>query len=168
MTETVHPDYEVSSEGAVRHWAIPYARLDDTTPTPTNAAKVTSQVATTEMTGTILAVDATTSMAVIDFTHSMVYMHDVRTVTTYNANAESAWADLAIGNTVYYDSSATMPAGVYLSQAAQDADGATNNAIFGHIVAAKGTGFDTDSGDYPKAAGNAGNTWRCAIMQEGA
>ena len=70
MTETVHSDYEVSSEGAVRHWEIPYARLTDATPTPTNAAEVISAVVGSELTGTILTIDAVRSFAVIDFTHS--------------------------------------------------------------------------------------------------
>ena len=168
MAETVHEDYEVSSEGAVRHWEIPYARLEDTTPTPTSAAKVTSAVPGTELTGTVLTIDATNSIAVIDFTHSMVYMHDVRTVLTYNVGAENTWQALNIGDTVYYDGSATMPAGVYLSVSPLDNTGAAN-PIFGHIVPAPSTtGFDTDAGDYAKAAGASGNTWRCAIMQEGA
>lgn len=74
MAEAIHNDYEVSSEGAVRHWEIPYARLTDTTPTPTNAAEVTSVLPGTQLTGTILSVDASRSIAVIDFTNSMVYV----------------------------------------------------------------------------------------------
>ncbi len=168
MAETVHSDYEVSSEGAVRHWEIPYARLEDATPTATSAAKVTSAVAGTEMTGTVLTVDATNSMAVIDFTHSMVYRHDVRTVLTYNAGAENTWQALNIGDTVYYDGSATMPAGVYLSVSPLDNLGVAN-PIFGHIVPApSSTGVDTDSALFPLAAGAAGNTHRVAVCQEGA
>lgn len=168
MTETVHADYEVSSEGAVRHWEIPYARLEDTTPTPTSAAKVTSAVVGAELTGTVLTIDATNSIAVIDFTHSMVYMHDVRTVATYKGGNEATWQALNIGDTVYYDGSATMPAGVYLSVSPLDNTGAAN-PIFGHIVPGQSsTAWDTDAGDYAKAAGASGNTWRCAVMQEGA
>jgi len=176
MTETVHEDYEVSSEGAVRHWEIPYARLHDATPTPTNAARVTGRVAATQLSGTILTIDATNSVAVIDFTCSAVYMHDVRTVLTYagGANgAEASWGTLSIGDPVYYDDSTAMPAGVYLSTAPANntpgAVGPSNNNLFGWIVPAPSTtGFDTDSASYPKAAGVAGNTWRCAIMQRGA
>lgn len=168
MTETVHGDYEVSSEGAVRHWEIPYARLEDTTPTPTNPAKVTSAVPGTEMTGTILTIDATNSIAVIDFTHSMVYRFDVRTVLTYNAGNENTWQALNIGDTVYYDGSATMPAGVYLSVSPLDNTGAAN-PIFGHIVPAPSTtGWDTDAASFPLAAGASGNTHRVAVCQEGA
>lgn len=170
MTETVHPDYEVSSEGAICHWAFPYARLADQTPTETNAAMVTSQVLGTEMTGTILSIDATNSMAVLDLTHSMVYEHDVRTVRTYHAGThEETWGTLDIGDVVYYDDSATMVAlGIYLSTSPLDIAG-NANPVFGHIVPGKSTtGFDTDAALYPKAAGATGNTWRCAIMQEGA
>jgi len=169
MTEEVKLDYEVSSEGAVRHWEIPYARLEDATPTPTSAACVTSAVAGTEMTGTVLTIDATNSIAVIDFTHSMVYRHDVRTVLTYNPGvAELTWQALNIGDVVYYDGSASMPAGVYLSVSPLNTGG-TANPIFGHIVPAPSTtGFDTDAALFPLAAGVAGNTHRVAVMQEGA
>jgi hypothetical protein len=175
MTETVHEDYEVSSEGCVRHWEIPYARLHDATPTPTNAACVTGRVAGAELCGTILTIDAVRSFAIVDFTCSAVYKHDVRTVLTYVGGvggAEASWGTLSIGDPVYYDPSTVMPAGVYLSTApADDNLGAGNAAtsLFGWIVPAPSTtGFDTDAAEYPKAAGNAGNTWRCAIMQRGA
>lgn len=176
MTETVHEDYEVSSEGAVRHWTFPYARLTDTTPTPTNAARVTGLLAGAQLQGTILTIDATRSQAVIDVTCSMVYMHDVRTVLTYagGANgAEASWGALNIGDPVYYDNSTAMPAGVYLSTAPTNNTpggvGPTANTLFGWIVAAPSTtGFDTDSASYPKAAGTSGNTHRVAVMQRGA
>lgn len=169
MTEEIKHDYEVSSEGAIRHWRIPYARLEDATPTPSNPAKVTSAVPGTELTGTILSIDAVNSDAIIDFTHSMVYLQEVRTVLTYKGAAENTWQALNIGDTVYYDGSATMPAGVYLSVSPLDNLGVAN-PIFGHIVTGKQTvpPFVDDSGDYPKAAGVAGNTWFCAVMQEGA
>jgi hypothetical protein len=169
MTEVVHEDYEVSSEGAVRHWEIPYARFEDATPTPTSAAMVTSAVLGTEMTGTVLTIDATNSIAVIDFTHSMVYRHDVRTVLTYAGGpAEASWQALNIGDVVYYDGTAIMPAGVYLSVSPLNGTGGAN-PIFGHIVPAPSTtGFDTDAALFPLAAGVAGNTHRVAVMQEGA
>jgi hypothetical protein len=119
------------------------------------------------MTGTVLTIDAVNSIAVVDFTHSMVYRHDVRTVLTYNPGvAELTWQALNIGDVVYYDSSATMPAGVYLSVSPLNTD-TTANAIFGHIVPAP-SGFDTDAASFPLAAGVAGNTHRVAVMQEGA
>lgn len=164
MTEAVHSDYEVSSEGAVRHWEIPYARLQDATPTPTMAARVTARVEGAQLCGTILTVDAGTSMAMIDFTPSMVYRHDVRTVLTYGGGpAEASWGALNIGDTVYYDDTACMPAGVVLSTSPLDGGG-NANPIFGWIVASD----DTNAALFPLAAGAAGNTHRCAVMQRGA
>jgi hypothetical protein len=161
MAETVQNDYEVSSEGAVRHWEIPYARLSDTTPTPTNPAKVTGLIAGKELTGTILTVDAARSVAVIDFTNSMVYRENVRNVLTYSGgNAEASWTALNIGVAVFYDDSSTMPAGVYLSTSPLKIDGAANS-LFGHIVPAD----ETDT--FPKGDTTA-STQRCAVMQVGA
>lgn len=177
MTETVHSDYEVSSEGAVRHWEIPYARLRDTTPTPTNAAEVIGLLMGANLCGTILTIDpAPRSMAVIDFTCSMVYRHDVRTVLTYagGANgAEASWGDLNIGDPVYYDYSTAMPAGVYLSTAPANNTpggvGPSANTLYGWIVPAPSpTGWDTDAALFPRLAGASGNTWRVAVMQRGA
>lgn len=161
MTEAIHNDYEVSSEGAVRHWEIPYARLTDTTPTPTNAAEVTSVLPGTQLTGTILSVDASRSIAVIDFTNSMVYRHDVRNVLTYSAGAESTFGAINIGDPVYYDNSATMPAGVYLSTSPLDNTGAANT-LFGFAVA-----DDIASDTFPKGGATA-STQRVAVMQRGA
>ena len=163
MVEQINNDYEVSSEGGVRHWEVPYARLEDATPTPTNPACVTSQLLGTQVCGTILGVDATASVATIDFTCGMVYWFEVRTVTTYAQEAESAWADINIGNVVYYDSSATMPAGVYLSQAAAAAD-TSANPIFGYVMMHP----SETAASFPKLAGVAGNTHWCAVMQRGA
>ena len=112
MTEQINSDYQVSSEGAVRHWWIPYARLEDATPTPTNPAAVLSVTDGTQLTGTILSVDAGDSIAIIDFTCSMVYRQDVRNVLTYDGGAENTFGAINIGDPVYYDRSATMPVGV--------------------------------------------------------
>lgn len=160
MTEQVWDDYEVSSEGAVRHWEIPYASLEDATPTATNPALV-SITAGIGLTGTILTVDATNSVAVIDFTSSMVYKHNVRTVSTYGGGVETGWAAINIGTPIYYDGSATMPAGSYLSLAALDNTGAANT-LFGWAVP------EDDTDTFPKAAGAAGNTHRQAVIQRGA
>jgi hypothetical protein len=161
MTEEIRHDYEVSSEGAVRHWPIPYARLEDATPTATLPAKVTSVVLGTELTGTILVVDATRSEAIIDFTCSMVYYHEVRNVLTYNGGNENTWGAINIGDTIYYDGSATMPAGVYLSISPLDNTGAAN-PIFGHAV-------QQNTADvFPKGAGGVASTQEIAVMQRGA
>ncbi len=160
MVEHISPEYEVSSEGAVRHWEIPYARLTDATPTPTNPAEVTSLLLGTSLTGTILTVDAGTNMAVIDFTCSMVYLQEVRNVLTYNAQQEATWGPINVGDIVYYDNSATMPAGVYLSTS--PASGIPDaNTRFGYVVAA-------DSADTFPKGGVTASTQVCAVMQLGA
>ena len=162
MVEQINHDYEVSSEGAVRHWEIPYARLEDATPTVSNPAAVLSRTSGTQLTGTILTVDAGESIAVIDFTCSMVYRQDVRNVLTYAAAVEATWGAINIGDPIYYDRSATMPAGVYLSTSPLDNTGAAN-PLFGHVVATD----DTDSALYPKGGATA-STQECGVMQIGA
>lgn len=163
MTESIHNDYEVSSEGCVRHWEIPYARLTDATPTPTNPAQVTSLLAGTNLMGTILSVDATNSVALIDFTASMVYQFTVRNVLTYNPGvAELTWGPINIGDLIYYDASATMPVGTYLSTSPLNTGG-TANALFGYAVPAS----DADAALFPKG-GVLGSTQTVAVMQIGA
>jgi len=162
MTEQVNYDYEGSSEGAVRHWEIPYARLEDATPTPSNPAAVISLLPGTQLTGTILTIDATRSVAVIDFTCSMVYRQDVRNVLTYSNGAESTFGAINIGDPVYYDGSATMPAGVYLSTAPADSAAAAN-PLFGWVVPLN----DTDMALYPKGGATA-STQEIGVMQIGA
>ncbi len=162
MPEQVNRNYEVSSEGAVRHWEIPYARLADATPTPSNPAAVTSLLAGTQLTGTILSIDARRSMAVIDFTPSMVYRQSVRNVLTYNAGAENTFGAINIGDVIYYDRSGTMPAGVYLSTSPLDSV-AGANPIFGFAVAAN----DTDAALFAKG-GAVASTQTVAVMQVGA
>lgn len=163
MTEIIHNDYEVSSEGAVRHWEIPYARLEDATPTPTNPAAVLSVLPGTQLTGTILTVDAAAATAVIDFTCSMVYRFTVRNVLTYNAGAEATWGAINIGDPIYYDRSATMPVGTYLSTSPLDNTGAAN-ALFGHAVAMD----DTDAALFAKGAAGVASTQTVGVMQVGA
>ena len=77
---SVGNDYQISSEGAVRHWEVPYARLTDTTPAVGDPAEMTALTAGTEVGGTVLAIDAVVSRAVVDVTCSMVYKHYVRNV----------------------------------------------------------------------------------------
>lgn len=159
MPESIYDNYEVSSEGAVRHWEIPYASMDDTTPTPTQPAMV-SGTAGLQLCGTVLSVDAVRSVAVVDFTPTMVYSHLVRTVSGYSGGVEYAWADINIGTPIYYDNSATMPAGCKLSLSAQNNAGATN-PLYGWAVPAN------ENDTFPKAAGTSGNTHRVAVMQRG-
>jgi len=157
MTEAIRNDYEVSSEGAVRHWDIPYARLEDATPTASLPAALLSVTDGTQLTGTVLVVDAADSMAVIDFTHSMVYEHDVRNVLTYSEGAESTFGAINVGDPIYYDRSATMPAAAKLSTSPLDSTGAAN-PLFGFRVPAN----DNDTA----AAGAAtASTQSIAVMQ---
>ncbi len=92
MTEAIRHDYEGSSEGGIVHWEIPYSRLTDTTPTPTRPCEVTSLTDSTQLTGTILTIDAGDSVAMIDFTPSMVYYQEVRNVLTYGGAVEATWS----------------------------------------------------------------------------
>ena len=135
MPEVIRNDYEVSSESAIRHWDIPYDDLEDATPTASLPAALTSIIPGTQLTGTILVVDAGDSMAVIDFTHSMVYEHDVRNVLTYSEDVEATWGVIDIGDPIFYDRSATMPAAVKLSTSPLDNLGAAN-PLFGFRVPA--------------------------------
>jgi hypothetical protein len=162
MPEQIHHDYQVSSEGAVRHWEVPYARLTDVTPTPTNPAELTSLLPGTQLTGTILTIDATNSIAVVDFTCSMVYQFWVRNVLTYAAAVEATWGAINVGDIVYYDNSATMPAGVYLSTSPLD-NLTVANTRFGYVVLNQ----DECAADFPKGDATA-STQTLAIMQLGA
>lgn len=162
MTEAIRHDYQVSSEGAVRHWAVPYGRLTDQTPTATLPCEVTSLTDGTQVTGTILGVDADNSVAMVDFTCSMVYWQEIRNVLTYSAEAEDTFGAINIGDEVYYDHSATMPAGVYLSTSPLGNLGQTNTR-FGWVVPRN----DTDMALFAKGDTDA-STEECAIMQLGA
>jgi len=172
MVETVHNDYEVSSEGCVRHWEIPYARLTHNTPMETNAAQVIGLLPGHELTGTVLTIDAVNSVAVIDFTAGAVYRHDVRNCTGWaggGAGAENAWALVNIGDPVYYDDSTNMPAGVYLSTSVNNnAAGPVANPLFGFVVPSDPVDM---AAFLPAGKGIAiapGSTLRLAIMQIGA
>ena len=162
MTEAIRSEYEASSEGAVIHWEIPYARMTDITPTPTLPVEVTSLTDSTQLTGTCLTIDAGTSVAMIDFTCSMVYYQELRNVLTYNANVEATWGAINIGDEVYYDHSATLVAGVKLSTSPLNNLGATNTR-FGWVVSIN----DTDMALFPKGD-NTASTETCGIMQLGA
>lgn len=126
-------DYQISSEGAVRHWEVSYARLTDATPVVGDPGELVALTAGTEIGGTIIAIDANVSRAVLDMTCSMVYKHKVRNVRTYNGGVEATWGVIDEGNRVYYDNSATMPADVYLSTSPLDNTGAANS-LFGTVV----------------------------------
>lgn len=161
MPEQIHHDYECSSDD-LKTWEVPYARLTDTTPTPSNPAELTSLTAGTQLTGTIITVDAGDSVAIIDFRAGNVYYFLTRNVLTYAAAAEATWGAINIGDAVYYDNSATMPAGTYLSTSPLD-NLDVANTLFGHVVACQ----DVDMVLYPKG-GITASTQSCGVMQRGA
>lgn len=168
---TILNDYEVSSEGAVRHWEIPIiGRLDKvgnsaasaTNSVPGKACAVISLTYGVQLTGTILTQDTSgTDRVVVDFTCSMVYKHYVRNVLTYDSG-EATWGAINIGDAVYYDRENTN---ARLSTAPNDNTG-NANPLFGFVV----PWSDTDADAY--AAGTKGaataDTYTCAVMQVGA
>jgi hypothetical protein len=166
MAEVISNDYEVSSEGGVRHWEVPYARLEDATPTVSNPACLIDDAAApgtgTQVCGTILSIDAVNAIATIDFTCSMVYRQSVRNVSGYGGGAENAWIAFQIGAPVYYDRSNTMPVGTYLSLSAADRLGVAN-PLFGFIMAWS----DADMAAFPKGLINVASTADMAVMQRG-
>jgi hypothetical protein len=127
---------------------------------------VLSRIVGNQCTGTILSIDATNSIAIIDFTCSMVYRHTVRNVLTYSGEAENTWGAINIGDPVFYDRSPTMPAGTYLSTSPNDNLGAANPQFGTVVPMALNTNWDTDAGTYPTAA--TALTATCGVMQSGA
>jgi hypothetical protein len=168
MTETVHEDYEVSSEGGVRHWTVPYGELFDVTPTPTNAACLTGRLPGSDVSGTILTIDAVRLEAIVDVTCGAVYRHDVRNVLTY-AGAEATWGVINIGDPVFYDSTPGLAAvGIYLSTSPLATNGSANTRFGWVVPLPSGTGFDTDAASFPLGGAGSGTTHRVAVMQRGA
>ena len=166
---TILNDYEVSSEGAVRHWEIPITRLDtvggsaasSTNSVAGKACAVQSNNYGLQATGTILVTDTSgTDRVIVDFTSSMVYKHYVRNVLTYAQGSEDTFSAINIGDEVYYDRTNTN---ARLTLSPTDSGGVNANPLFGFVV----PWSDTDSGNYPKGGATA-STQRCAIMQVGA
>jgi hypothetical protein len=114
MPEEILNDYEHSS-GPMLPFVVPYARLHDTTPTESNPCRVTSLLAGTMFCGALITCDAGDSIAVVNGAPGAVYNWPVRNVLTYAAAVEATWGAINVGDLIYYDDSATMPAGVFLS-----------------------------------------------------
>lgn len=163
-------DYEVASEGAVRHWEIPISRLDTVggnLPTATNSVpsracavlSVATTVAGIQLTGTILSQDTSeTDRVVVDFTSGMVYKHQVRNVTDYAQGVEGTWAAINIGDEVFYDRSNTH-ARLSISRFDSGGRADTNaNPLFGFVVPW------SNADAYPKG-GLTASTPTCAVMQ---
>jgi hypothetical protein len=153
-------DYEISFVGAERKWPIPYARLLDITPEAGHPAMLVTAVAGAGVGGVVLVTED--SKAVIDFTPGKISYQNVRNVITYAGAAESTFRAINIGDPVYYDASATMPAGVELSTSPLDSAGVANS-LWGHVVPKDAT----DEALFPKGTTTA-STQRCAVMQRGA
>jgi len=158
MTEAIRSNYEVSSQGS-GHWDVSYARMTDVTPTPTQPAQLTCLLVGGNVCGTVLSIDANVSRAVVDVNSGMVYLQEVRDVLTYSGAVENTWGAINEGDIIYYDVSATMPAGVKLSTSPLDNTGAAN-ARFGIAVY---SGRVT----YP-LGGITGSTVEIPVMQRGA
>lgn len=159
----VRDNYEISSEGAVRHWEVPYARLEHVTPLENDPAMMLSLLPGTQVGGTVLTIDATDSIAIVDFTPGMIYRHAVRNVLTYGAGpVEATWGPINIGDPIYYDRSVTMPATCFLSTSPLDAAGVANPR-FGTAVLAEGI-----IAAYPYGNALGGSTNDIAVMQRGA
>lgn len=161
MTEDIRHNYECFSREPFCVMA-PYARLTDTTPTVSLPAEFTSLLAGTQLTGTIISIDASDSVAEVDVRASNVYYHEVRNVLTYANEVEATWGVINIGDIVYYDNSATMPAGVYLSTSPLDNLGVANTR-FGFVVPCN----DADRSNYPTSPATAA-TEECGVCQHGA
>ena len=160
---TINHAYEVSSEGEVHHWEVPYLRLVDTTPEETHPACLQSQLLNgVQLTGTVLTIDATLpAFAVIDFTPGMVYRQTVRNVRTY-APAEATWGVINIGDPIFYDRTpALIAADIQLSTSPLDPAG-TANALYGFAVD-DGSGTIT----WPMSTAGAATTVNVPVMQVG-
>ena len=161
MVEQINNDYEHSS-GPVMTIAVPYARLEDATPTESNPARVTGLLPGSELCGTILSIDAGDSIAIINVAPGFIGNWEVRNVLTYNGGNEATFGAINYGDPVYYDGSATMPAGVYLSTSPLDNTGAAN-ARFGVIA----TKTSEAAAVYPLGGATA-STQDCQVQQRGA
>lgn len=158
---TVRSDYEVSSEGAVRHWEFTKTRLENTSPVATEPFALQAISANVDqLTGTVLTSITGDTKIVGDVTPSMVYKHYVRNVLTYAQAAEATFGAISEGDLIYYDRSATMPTGVYLSTSPLDASDAAN-PLFGRAVLLN----EDDTFD---KGGATASTQTVAVMQRGA
>ena len=161
MTEEILENYEHSS-GPVFTICVPYARLTDATPTEGNPCELTSLLPGTQLTGTIMTIDAADSVAIVNVAPCFIGNWAVRNVLTYAQSAESTFGAINVGDLVYYDHSASMPAGVYLSTAPTGTDTVANTR-FGVIA----TITSEAAALYPKG-GVTASTQNCQVMQIGA
>jgi len=162
MVEAINHNYQHSS-GPEFTICVPYARLTDTTPTESNPCQLTSLLAGTSLCGTVKTIDASDSVAIVNVAPGFIGNWEVRNVLTYNPGvAELTWGAINVGDLVYYDASASMPAGVYLSTSPLNT-GATANTLFGVIA----TITSEAAALYP-LGGVTASTQDCQVMQRGA
>jgi hypothetical protein len=134
-------NYEISSDDQGNHWIVPVARLENAAITgPVLAADhaptaVLGLLPGTQQIGTILSSEniGIVPTVVVDMHHNQVFKHWVRNVTLYAQGVENAFAVINIGDSIYYDRSNTMPAGVYLSTSPLDRLGVAN-PLFGYAM----------------------------------
>lgn len=161
MTEQILPGYEHSS-GPVFTIAVPYASLTDATPTPGNPCQITGVLVGSFLCGVIMEIDVGDSIAIVNIAPCFTGNWQVRNVLTYAPPAEATWGAIAYGADVYYDSSATMPAGVYLSTSPLDNTGAANTR-FGHIGA-----ITSEAAALYPLGGATASTQNCQTVMRGA
>ena len=141
MTRTAN-NYEISSDdGEGNHWLVPVARLDNAAQTGVTLALnhyptilISRLLGVVAKCGTVLSQETINGVdyVVVDFHRDQVFYHFVRNVRTYN-QGEATWGVINVGDPIYYDRSATMPAGVYLSTAPAD-NAAGANPLFGYAA----------------------------------
>jgi len=162
MVEEINHDYQHSS-GPEFPICVPYARLTDATPTESNPCQLTSLLAGTSLCGTVMTIDASDSVAIVNIAPGFIGNWEVRNVLTYNPGvAELTWGAINVGDLVYYDASASMPAGVYLSTSPLNTGG-TANTVFGAIA----TITSEAAALYP-LGGITASTQDCQVAQRGA
>ena len=147
----VRQDYELIAPEGFVNITVPYARLADATPNPGNPNALLSDNAGKQLVCMVLAVDSARSLATIQIPGAIGYKVQVRNVKTYSAGAEATFQSIGIGDEIYYDRSATMPAGVSLSTSPLDSTGAAN-PLYGYAVPIDS---ETDLPLYPKGTTSA-------------
>jgi hypothetical protein len=161
MVRTTTQNYEVSSEsGRERHIRVPYARLQHV-PTLHDPAAITSLLPAQAITGTIVTLDTVGQVAVLNVADGATYWHNVRNVLTYAPPNEATWGAINVGDPIYYDRSASMPATDQLSISPLDNTGAAN-PLFGFV----GLGRGETATSYPKGVGGVASTQECAVVQQ--
>jgi len=162
MTEQILYNYEHSS-GPVFTIAVPYADLTDATPTLGNPCEILSLLVGTAVCGALTSIDAGDSIAIVNVAPSAIFNWEVRNVLTYDPGvAELTWGAIGYGDLVYYDASASMPAGVYLSTSPLNTLGVANS-----LVGSIATITSEAAALYP-LGGITASTQDCQVMIRGA